>query len=78
MPLVGWTIENASAGYDHEEWHARTQLGEYANVNGHMVEKSEDAMDVDVNPDNYGWEGAGAQDRLGLESVLKDCLAVGV
>jgi len=78
MPLVGWTIENASAGYDHEEWHARTQAGEYANGIGHMVEKNEDAMDVDANPDNYGWEGAGAQDRSGLESVLKDCLAVGV
>ncbi|KAK5043276.1 hypothetical protein LTR13_001047 [Exophiala sideris] len=74
-PLIGWTITNASAGHDYDEWHA--SRGEpQAVTNGH-VEKMEDAMDVDSS-DNYGWEGAGSHDTSALESVLADCLAVSV
>lgn len=72
-PLIGWTISNASAGYDYEDWY---EGQEHTTSNGH-VEKSEDAMDID-NSDNYGWEGAGSEDRSGLESVLADCLAISV
>ncbi|KAL2416724.1 hypothetical protein ABEF95_005435 [Exophiala dermatitidis] len=85
MPLLGATVTNASAGYDYEEWRAlqerqqeQEQLSSATNgVQG--VEKTEaaDHMDVD-DAENYGWEGASAHDRSGLESVLADCLAIRV
>lgn len=74
-PLIGWSITNASAGLDYEDWHA-SQLQSQTLSNGH-VEKTEDAMDVDSS-DNYGWEGAGSHDKSALESVLAECLAVSV
>ncbi|EXJ90971.1 hypothetical protein A1O1_04078 [Capronia coronata CBS 617.96] len=75
MPLLGATVTNASAGYDYEDWRASQ---EYANASSDgLGEPASDPMDVDNN-DNYGWEGAGAQDRAGLESVLADCLTIRV
>lgn len=73
MPLIGMTVSNATAGFDYEEWLSGK---DQVTTNGH-VESIEDDMDID-NTDNYGWEGAGGQDRAGLESVLADCLAIRV
>lgn len=73
MPLIGINVSNASAGFDHEDWLAAQ---EPVTSNGH-IESTEDSMDVD-STDNYGWEGAGGQDRTGLEAVLADCLAISV
>ncbi|KAH0833539.1 hypothetical protein AYO21_05216 [Fonsecaea monophora] len=81
MPCIAFSVSNASAGYDHDQWLMEQE--EEANAaaasttaNGH-IDPAEDGMDVD-NTDNYGWEGAGPQDRSGLDSVLADCLAIRV
>lgn len=71
-PVIAWNVNNASTGYDYDEWYAEQ---EPATTNGHVDDS--DAMDID-NADNYGWEGAGAQDRPRLDSVLADCLAIPV
>ncbi|KAJ9627373.1 uncharacterized protein PV06_07245 [Exophiala oligosperma] len=83
MPLVDWTIGNASAGYDYEEWQAKLQemsIGsgkENGHITGHILDKLEDGMDLDGANDNYGWEGAGEDERVGLQNVLADCLSAG-
>ncbi|EXJ92940.1 hypothetical protein A1O3_01496 [Capronia epimyces CBS 606.96] len=73
MPLLGATVANASAGYDYEDWRASQ---EHATSNG-VADTASGNLDMENN-DNFGWEGAGAQDRSGLESVLADCLAIRV
>lgn len=73
-PVISWNVSNASTGYDYDEWYAEQEHA--ATTNGH-VDESNDAMDID-STDNYGWEGAGAQDRPRLDSVLADCLAIPV
>jgi transcriptional coactivator HFI1/ADA1 len=76
-PLLAFSIVNASAGYDHDQWLMEQEGTNGATTNGH-VDPPDDPMDIDGNPDSYGWEGAGQQDRAGLQSVLTDCLAAGV
>ncbi|KAK5056676.1 hypothetical protein LTR84_012208 [Exophiala bonariae] len=71
-PVIAWNINNASAGYDYDEWYTEQ---DQVMTNGHVDDP--DALDID-NADNYGWEGAGAQDRPRLDSVLADCLAIPV
>ncbi|KIV92057.1 hypothetical protein PV10_06530 [Exophiala mesophila] len=72
-PLIGFSITNASASYDYDDW-----VAEHGQVttNGE-VDQSDDPMDVDGS-DNYGWEGAGAQARPALNSVLAECLSIPV
>jgi transcriptional coactivator HFI1/ADA1 len=80
MPLIGVTVSQATTAYDYDEWYSSQQEHAAAASNGDAGGKLEDSMDVDDkdNNENYGWEGAGAQDRSGLESVLADCLAISV
>ena len=75
--MLAFSITNASAGYDHDQWLMDQELTNGAMTNGH-IEPVDDPMDVDSNADNYGWEGAGSHDRAALQSVLADCLAAGV
>lgn len=72
-PMIAWNVSNASTGYDYDEWYADQEH----DAKDDHVDGSNDAMDID-NADNYGWEGAGAQDRPRLDSVLADCLAIPV
>ena len=72
-PMVAWNVSNASTGYDYDEWYA----GQEHETQEGNVDEPNDPMDID-NADNYGWEGAGAQDRPRLDSVLADCLAIPV
>ena len=75
MPLIAYSISNASAGYDHDQWLMEQEQTDGVMTNGH-AESDEDKMEIDSNTDNYGWEGA--QDRAALQSVLADCLAIRV
>lgn len=72
-PLTGFSITNASAGYDYDEWVADQ---DQVITNGH-IDPLDDPMDVD-GAENYGWEGAGILSRPGLDSVLADCLSIPV
>ena len=76
-PALAFSITNATAGYDHDQW-----LMDQEQFNGPMkighAEPEDDPMEVDNDTDNYGWEGAGSHDRLALNSVLADCLTASV
>ena len=76
-PLIAFSISNASAGYDHDQWLMDQEHANGVLNNGH-VELKVDPIEVDGNNDNYGWEGAGSYDRNALQSVLAECLAAGV
>jgi hypothetical protein len=77
FPLIGFNIANASAGYDHDQWlvdqeAASNVNGDVVMTNGHV--EDDDVMDADGDGDNYGWEGA--NERVGLQSLLGECLAI--
>ncbi|KAJ9603169.1 hypothetical protein H2200_012464 [Cladophialophora chaetospira] len=76
-PLIAFSIANASAGYDHDQWIMEQEKMHGVYKNGHVEPLDEPMMDVDLSTDNYGWEGASSHDRLELQSVLAGCLETG-
>ncbi|EXJ54316.1 hypothetical protein A1O7_09654 [Cladophialophora yegresii CBS 114405] len=77
-PLLGFSITNASADYDYDQWLMERGPTKGKLTNGYTAQPVDDSMDADNSSDNYGWEGVGSHDRTGLQSVLADCLAAGV
>ncbi|ETI20597.1 hypothetical protein G647_08635 [Cladophialophora carrionii CBS 160.54] len=75
-PLLGFSITNASADYDYDQWLMERGPTKGKLTNGY-TQPVDDPMDADNSSDNYGWEGVGSHDRTGLQSVLADCLEAG-
>jgi hypothetical protein len=78
MPLIGSRIVEAALEDEVEEWKRDREAEQewyehYAAANG-TDDAGDDAMEMD--DDEYGWDGAGGADREALGSLLEDCLAV--
>jgi hypothetical protein len=78
MPLIGSRIVEAALEDEVEEWKRDREAEQewyehYAAANG-TDDAGDDAMEMD--DDEYGWDGAGGTDREALGSLLEDCLAV--
>lgn len=81
MPLIGSRIVEAALEDELEEWRRDREAEQdwmsaaklYAAANG-VDDTADDPMDLD--DDDYGWEGVGGADREALGSLLEDCLAV--
>jgi len=75
MPMIGTFISEAALENEQEEWHAERRLEEalHASLNGHLANGDDD---MDIDDDDYGWDGTGAADREALGSLLEDCLSI--
>ena len=81
MPLIGSRIVEAALEDELEDWkrdrdaeqdwYAHAKM--YAAANG-TDDTADEPMDLD--DEEYGWEGVGGTDREALGSLLEDCLAV--
>ena len=81
MPLIGTRIVEAALEDELEEWKRDREAEQdwythaklYAAANG-TDDTADEPMDMD--DDEYGWEGVGGADREALGSLLENCLAV--
>jgi len=67
---IGWQVNEATLEYEQDEFRAERAMLQ-ATTNGDVTD-GEDAMDVD--DDDYGWEGTAHDEQEALGSLLADCL----
>lgn len=88
MPLIGSRVAEAAFENELEDWMEERRVleataaktaaeNQHLSINGSGVVVEEHLPDsMDIDDDDYGWQGGGAASREALGSLLDDCLSV--
>lgn len=89
MPLIGSRVAEAAFENEYDDWMeqrrameaaaataaAKTQKSFLSSTAGEVIEEPV-ADEMDIDDDDYGWQGGGAAGREALGSLLDDCLSI--
>lgn len=86
MPLIGSRIAEAAFENELDDWMEERRALEAAAAaakiqhsrarGGVRVVEEPAADEMDVDDDDFGWQGGGSADREALGSLLEDCLSI--
>lgn len=84
LPLIGSRVAEAAYENELDDWleerRALKAAAVAAAARAAAVRNQADEIihvdEMDIDDDNYGWQGGGAVDREALGSLLEDCLSI--
>ena len=76
MPLIGSRIGDGALDGEVEDWREEVAVAAARSALAHHDDHENGQHAMEVEDDDYGWEGGGAADRETLGSLLEDYLAI--